>query len=92
MNRKLTDESRRELLAAFKAAGISAVQVELNNPRSSSMFGVPEYEGARELAQEWVDGEIKSGSRRRGRNDALLIVGTIAAIAAAFFSGYALLK
>ena len=92
MYRGMTNERREYLLTTFKAAGVSAVQVALSNPASSPMFGVPEFEGARDLAYEWVDGELKSGGRRRHRNDALLIVGTIAAIFAALFSGYVLLK
>lgn len=55
------------------------------------MFGIPEFIGARELAQEWVAEKIKKKRGRRCRNDTLLVVGTIAAIAAALFSGYALL-
>ena len=84
----MQDPQKRELLARFEACGPAAVQAALNSPGLNQMFGVPEIPGARDLAREWVAGELRARNLRdwwKPATTILNIVGSILGAVAALW-------
>ena len=79
----MTEDQKRDLTRRFEAAGLSVVQVALCSPATSVLFGVPEVQGARQVAEQWVTEQLGLRRRRECRNDALLKFGAWAAVTAA---------
>ncbi len=91
---ELSEAERREAIAGFEAAGIATVQMVVDHPQSEpSIFGVGPKAGARRaLARDWLSKARPRERRRRFRQEALILLGSIGAVLAAIFGGIMLFR